>query len=148
MCEREKEAELALVATRAAREAAEAEEARAVNKRIAALVTYKDALLQDSTQPTGSQHTLHSRKRGRSRTPSRSPTSTAPSASRSPRPTERRRLTTGSGKDKNRRHTYSRSPSPEPRRRPARSPARNVPGLSFQQDERKMSSIRGRYVKL
>ena len=80
--EREKEAELALVATRAAREAAEEEEARAVNKRIAALVTYKDALLQDSNQPTGSQRTLHSRKRGRSRTPARSPTSSAPSASR------------------------------------------------------------------
>ena len=143
--EKEKEAELALAATRAAREAAEEDEARAVNKKIALLVSYKDALVKTSCQPHGSQRTLHSRKRGRTRTPSRSRSSTpAPSASRSPRPAEDgRRLTARRGKDKSRRQSYSRSPSPEPRRRAARSPARTVPGLSLQEERRK-STFRGR----
>ena len=81
--EREREAEQVLA--EALREAVEENEARVVEKKIDDLVSYKHALVSNSTQPQGSQHTLHSRKRGRSRTPSRSPSSTpASSPCRSP----------------------------------------------------------------
>ena len=70
---REKEAEQALAKSRAMREAAENNEARFVNRKIALLVSYKDALISNSSQPQGRQRPLHSRKRAR--TPSRSPSS-------------------------------------------------------------------------
>ena len=116
-----------------------------VNKKIADLVSYKDALVSNSTQPHGSQHTLHSRKRGRSRTPSRSPSITpASSPCRSPWPeAERRRETARGGKGKERRRSYSRSPTPEHRRRTARTPERAIPGLAFREDRRR-SLLKGR----
>ena len=143
--EREREAEQVLAETRALREAAEEDEARVVNKKIAVLVSYKDALVSNSSQPHGSQHPLHSRKRGRTRTPSRSPSSSpAPSPCRSPRPeAERRRETARGGKGKERRRSYSRSPIPEHRRRAARTPERAIPGLAFREDRRR-SLLKGR----
>ena len=70
---REREAEQVLAEAKALREAAEENEARVVDRQISDLVSYKDALVSNSSQPQGSQYTLHSRKRGRSRTPSSSP---------------------------------------------------------------------------
>ena len=99
---KEREAELALAEARALRVAAEENEARVVDRQINDLVTYKDALVSNSTQLQGKQYPLHSRKRERSRTPSCSPPcSPTPSPCRSPvSGAERRRTTVRSGKGK------------------------------------------------
>ena len=137
---KEREAELALAEARALRVAAEENEARVVDRQINDLVTYKDALISNSTQMQGKQYPLHSRKRDRSRTPSRSPSRTpTPSPSWSPvSGTERRRATVRSGKGKDRRRSFSRSPSPERRPPATRNLERSIPGLVYG-DERRSS---------
>ena len=115
-------------------------EARVVNRQINDLVSYKDALVSNSSQLQGHQYPLHTRKRARSRTPSSSPSFTpASSPSRSSVPdAERRRTTVRGGKGKDRRGSYSRSPTPDQRTRVARTPDRAIPGLDYR-DERRSS---------
>ena len=122
------------------RVAAEENEARVVDRQINDLVTYKDALVSNSTQLQGKQYPLHSRKRERSRTPSCSPPcSPTPSPCRSPvSGAERRRTTVRSGKGKDRRRSFSRSPSPDRRPQAARNLDRSIPGLVYG-DERRSS---------
>ena len=107
---KEREAEKALVEARALRVAAEENEARVVESQIQDLYSYKDALIQNSTQRQGKQYPLLSRKRDRSRSPSRSPSRTPtprPSSSWSPvSGAERRRATVRTGKGKDRRRSY------------------------------------------
>ena len=132
----ERDAELALAEARALREAAEENEARAVDRHINVLVTYKDALVSNSTQRQGPQIPLHSRKRERSRSLSSSPPGTpSPSPSRSTvAGAERRRATVRAGKGKDRRASYSRSPSPIQRTRVMSTPVRSIPGLTYRED--------------
>ena len=143
---KEREAEKALLEARALREAAEENEARVVDSQIQDLYTYKDALIQNSTQRQGKQYPLLSRKRDRSRTPSRSPSRTptpAPSSSwSSVSGAERRRATVRTGKGKDRRRSFSRSPTPERKPAATRNTDRTIPGLSMVDDRRSSRSRR------
>ena len=143
---KEREAEKALVEARALRVAAEENEARVVDSQIKDLYSYKDALIQNSTQRQGKQYPLLSRKRDRSRTPSRSPSRTptpAPSSSwSSVSGAERRRATVRTGKGKDRRRSYSRSPTPERKPATTRNSDRSIPGLSMVDDRRSSRSRR------
>ena len=133
---KEREAELALAEARALRVAAEENEARVVDSQIKDLVSYKDALISNSTQRQGKQYPLHIRKRDRSRTPSRTPTPSPSSSWSSVSESERRRATVRPGKGKDRRRSYSRSPSPERRPPAARNTERNIPGLVYGEERR------------
>ena len=128
------------------RVAAEENEARVVDRQINDLVSYKDALVSNSSQLQGKQYPLHSRKRERSRTPSCSPPcSPTPSPSRSSvLGAERRRTTVRGGKGKDRRGSFSRSPSPDRRSCAARTPDRTIPGLVYGDDRRGSLQSRGR----